>query len=293
MKARLVVVSICAAVMAAAILVPGALNAVFDGLDLALGWMGAFWAVTLVSAGVGVLFLLAFPHVSWQRGIVLVKDRIKFNLLAIRIFQDDLPTVLKSTGLTLAWNFAYIGLNLLPMAVMAGPFMVVWFQLNALYAFDPVKEGAKQLHAVELSAGVDPSEVEVRAPAGLEILDRTHVADAKEPVLLLHVRAAAAGRHQLTLAYRGEEVTKEYAVAERGRRLAPMRTSEPISRLDPVAWFGEPVLPDSSFLRAISVDYPDRPFGFMDGGDVSIMIWFVLVSLAVGFGLKGAFGVEI
>ena len=72
-----------------------------------------------------------------------MKDRIKFNLLGIRIFQDDLPTVMKSTGGTLGWNFAYLGMNLLPMVFLAAPFMAVWFQLNALYAFDSLKVGAE------------------------------------------------------------------------------------------------------------------------------------------------------
>jgi hypothetical protein len=296
-KARFVVLAVCAAILAAGVTVPSALNALFDGLDFALGWMGAFWVVTLVSAGAGVLFLLAFPHVSWQRGIVLVKDRIKFNLLAIRIFQDDLPNVLKSTGLTLGWNFAYLGLNLLPMAALAGPFMVVWFQLNALYAFDPLAVGDKQILAVELRPGTAAERVEVRAPPGLEILRTAVHADPKEPRLLVELRAAAAGRHALVLAHGGEEIAKEVPVGERGRRLSPMRSSSPLSwfaaQKDPVVWFGEPVLPDSSFLRAIHVELPPRPFGFMDGGEISIMIWFIVVTLAVGFGLKGVFGVEL
>jgi hypothetical protein len=296
-KGRLVVVSICAALVAVGILIPSALNAVFDALDLAFGWMGAFWTVTLVSAGVGVLFILAFPHVSWQRGIVLVKDRIKWNLLSIRLFQDDLLIVLKSTAGTLLWNFAYIGLNLLPMAVLAAPFMIVWFQLNALYAFDPLPPGAKRLVEVELAAGVDPAMIQVTAPEGVEVLRTVRVADPKEPRLLLDLRADAPGRHELTLTSGGDTVAKSFEVGERGRRLARLRTSEPFSRFaaaqDPIMFFGESVLPADSFVRAISVAYPAKPLGFLAGGEISIMIWFVVVSLVVGFGLKGVFGVEI
>ena len=289
--------SICAALVAVGALFPAAVNAVFDGLDLALGWMGPFMMVTLVSAGVGVLFILAFPHVSWQGGIVMVKDRIKFNLLAIRLFQDDLGMVLKSTGLTLAWNFAYIGLNLIPMVVLAAPFMIVWFQLNALYAYDPLPVGSKQLVTVELAAGTDPTQVEFTAPAGVSLGRRVNLADAKEPLIHLELRADVAGRHELGLVHQGLTVTKGFDVAERGRRLAVMRTSEPLSRFaaaqDPIVWFGEPALPGDSFLRAIRVVYPPKPLGFLDGGEISIMIWFVLVSMAFGFGLKGVFGVEI
>lgn len=297
MKGRLIVVSVCAALVAAGVLVPAALNAVFDALDVGLGWMGPFWAVTIVSAVVGVLFILAFPHVSWQAGIVNVKGRIKYNLLGIRIFQDHLPTVLKSTGGTLGWNFAYIGLNLLPMLVLAAPFMIVWFQLNALYAFDPLPQGAKRLVEVELAEGIHPQDVQVTAPEGIVLTRAVRVDDAAAPRLLLNLEARAAGRNVLSLTHAGATVTKDVDVAERGRRLARLRTSEPVGRFlhaeDPMVWFGEPALPKDSFVRAITVEYPVKPLGFLDGGEISIMIWFVVVSLVVGFGLKGVFGVEI
>ena len=303
MKGRLVVVGVCAALVAAGILFPAALNALFGLLDLAFGWAGPFWAVTIVSALTGVLFILAFPHVSWQGGIAAVKDRIKWNLLGIRIFQDDLPTVLKSTAGTLGWNFAYIGLNVLPMAVLAAPFMVVWFQLNALYAFDPLPEGSKQRVEVELAPGVHPQDVSLGLPAGVELLRMVNEDDAAEPCILLELRAAAPGAHELTFSRGADRVAKGFAVGARGGevrpegRLARLRTSEPLARFfameDPVVWFGEPVLPADSFVRAVTVDYPPRPLGFLDGGEISIMIWFVVVSLAVGFGLKGALGVQI
>ncbi len=297
MKGRLIVVLASAALVALGLFAPSALNAIFNVVDMALGWAGPFWAVTVLSAVVGVLFIMAFPHVSSQNGIKAVKGRIKYNLLAIRIFQDDLPTVLKSTGGTLGWNFAYIGLNLLPMVVLAAPFMVVWFQLNALYAFDPLPAGAQRLVIAELSVGSDPTQVQIEAPSGLTLLRTVRLADSKEPRLLIQVRADQPGRHVLTLRSGAETVTKEIAVGERGRRLAAMRTSEPLSRFaaaqDPIVWFGEPVLPSTSFVRAVHVDYPPMPLGFLDGGEISIMIWFVVVSLIVGFGLKGVFGVEI
>lgn len=303
MKARIVVIAVCAALVAVGWAVPSVLNALFDVFDLALGWAGGFVVVTVVSALVGVLFLLAFPHVSSQRGIKAVKNRIKHNLLAIRIFQDDLPTVAKSTGGSFLWNLAYLGLNLLPMLVLAAPFMVVWFQLNALYAFQPLEPGVTQMVVAEFAAGTRPQDVEVAvvdasgAPLALATA-RVNLDDDAAPRLLLRFTPQAVGDHELVLTSGGEEVRKTLAVGETShRRLARMRTSEPLARFaaaeDPIVYFGEPPLPAGSFVRAVTVDYPPAPLGFLGGGEIDVMIVFVLVSLAVGFGLKGAFGVEI
>ena len=298
MKGRLVVIAVCAALCAVAWALPSAVNALFDLFDLALGWAGGFAVVTVVSAGVGILFLLAFPHVSSQRGIKAVKDRIKHNLLAIRVFQDDLPTVAKSTGRMFLWNFAYIGLNLLPMVVLAAPFMIVWFQLNALYAYAPLRTGVEQVVVAELTPGTAPHEVRIDLPDAVGPVQRVDIADPSAPRILLRLRPEQAGDHELGLALGGATVTKTLAVgASEHRRLSRVRTAEPFARFaaaqDPIVLFGEPPLPADSFVRAVTVDYPPAPLGFLDGGEISVMIWFVVVSLAVGFGLKGAFGVEI
>lgn len=297
MRNRLLVIGICAVLVAVAWLAPSILNMVFDAFDMALGWAGPFVVVTLVSALVGILFILAFPHVSSQNGIKSVKDKIKFNLLSIRLFQDDLPTVFKSTGKTLAWNLGYLGLNILPMIVLAAPFMIVWFQLNALYAYQPLESGKEQMVVVELREQVDPKGVELQLPAGVELVQRVDIADPADPRILLRMTPSADGAHELVFQQGGESVTKTMEVGTSPRRLARLTTATPLTHFagakDPIVYFGDPVLPANSFLQTITVDYAAAPLGFMDGGEISIMLWFVVISMAVGFGLKGFFGVEI
>lgn len=303
MKARLIVIAICAALVAVGYAMPSVLNALFNVFDMAFGWAGGFVVVTLISGLVGILFLLAFPHVSSQKGIVAVKDKIKSKLLAIRIFQDDIRTVTKSTGTMFLWNFGYLGLNMLPMVVLAAPFMVVWFQLNALYAFDPLEAGVERMVVAEFSVGTSPQDVEVTVvdAEGNELpfaMTRVNLDDARAPRMILSFTPEVEGDHELVLTSGGESVHKTMAVGETShRRLARIRTSEPLARFaaaeDPMVYFGEPVIPAGSFVRAVTVDYPPASLGFLAGGEIDIMILFVLVSLVVGFALKGAFGVEI
>ena len=269
----------------------------FNAFDMALGWAGSFVVVTVVSGLVGILFLLAFPHVSSQAGIVAVKDRIKFNLLAIRLFPDDLKNVLSSTAKTLSWNFAYIGLNLLPMVVLAAPFMIVWFQLNSLYAFQPVEAGQQQTVVVELHAGVHPQDIILKLGDDIVLDQRVNLDDSSSPIMLLKVTPAADGSLPISLTHEDDSVTKNLEVGTDPQRLARMRTSQPLAEFaaahDPIVYFGDPVLPSDSFLQSITIDYQPATLGFMGGGEIDIMIWFVVVSMAVGFALKGAFGVEI
>jgi hypothetical protein len=302
MKNTVLVVALCAAVTALMVFAPAVLNAVFDGLDLALGWMGPFWVVTLVSAVVGVLFIMAFPHISWQGGIVSFKDRGKYNLLAIRLFQDNIGSVGRSTRGTLGWNLGYLGLNIVPMVFMALPFMAVWFQFNSLYAFDPLPVGAQQVVVAQLEDGTDPAAVEVVVPEGAGwsmVGEPVRIAGGKGE-RFLHFTLSADAPGEYDIVYRhdgGEEVTKKVAIGEKSGRITPVRTADPwgmfFSTKDPILYFGEGVLPAASFLQTVYLEYPTAPLGPFEGGEITIMLIFVLVSMAFGFGLKGFFGVEI
>ena len=293
MIGKLIVIAICAALAGVSYFAPWILNSVFDLLDLGLGWMGPFMMVTLISAVTGVLFILAFPHVSAQGAIVAVKDRIKYNLLGIRIFQDDMPTVGKGVLGSMGWNFGYIGLNILPMIVLAAPFMVIWFQLNALYAYKPLDVGDKFQIVAEFREGIAANEVEVQLPAGLDLIERGNTRDK----VVLVVEADAQGSQDLLFLHEGQEVNKVVEVGTDPRRLARLKTSDPfgnfVAQKDPILFFGDEVLQASSFVKTITVPYSNAALGFMDGGEISIMLWFVVVSMVVGFGLKGVFGVEI
>ncbi len=293
MLGALVVLAVSAFFILVTLGSPGVLNVLFDGLDLALGWAGPLVAVTVVSAITGVLFIAAFPHISAQGWIVAVKDRIKHNLLGIRIFQDDLPTVARGVGGSLSWNCVYLGLNLLPMVVMAGPFMVVWFQLNALYAYDPVAQGEEMVVVADLAPGVPAAEIAIVLPPHAELLQRVNMVGK----VALRLGAVKEGQGNLRFAFKGQEISKSFHVGSAPRRLARIRSADPwggfFAARDPILYFGEPVLAADSFLVQVQVPYPTRPLGPFPGGEIPIMVLFVLVSLAVGFGLKGVFGVEI
>lgn len=298
MRGTAIVVAIAALIVLVSVFAPAIPNALFDGIDLALGWLGSFWVVVLVSALTGVLFILAFPHVSAQSWIKKVKDRIKYNLLSIRIYQDNLGSVMKSTAGTLGWNFAYLAMNLIPMVVLAAPFMVIWFQLNSLYAFRPLQPGDERLVVVDLKPGTDPAAVQLAAPAGgWKLLQGPVPLPDREPKLLFTLAAEETGSYALQLSHGGETVTKQLEIGTDPRRLARVRTSAPLALFaagqDPIVYFGEQVLPKESFVRTVQIEYPHAPLGPFGGGEITIMLVFVVVSLIVGFGLKGVFGVEI
>ncbi|MCH2112286.1 MAG: hypothetical protein MK213_05450 [Planctomycetes bacterium] len=293
MRGTLTVILVCAAISFVGIYAPAVMTGLFDGLDAALGWAGPFTVVTLVSALTGLLFIMALPHVSPQVGIVAVKDKIKHHLLSIRIFQDDLPTVGRGVAGALSWNLVYLVLNLLPMIVLAVPFMLVWFQLNSLYAFTGFQEGERTIVVAEVAKDVSPAEIKLSLPEGNRLVNRVNMTDK----FAFTVEAGGQGSSALRFEHAGSTETKPWVVQEDPHRLARIRTADPWADFtgarDPMMVFGDPRLSSASFLTAVWVEFPTAPLGPFEGGEITIMLIFILVSIGVAFGLKNKFGVEI
>jgi hypothetical protein len=66
---------------------------VFDVLLTPFELLGVELSLILISGLFGIVALLVFKQISWQKGIKGVKDKIKGDMIDIRIYQDDLGVV--------------------------------------------------------------------------------------------------------------------------------------------------------------------------------------------------------
>ncbi|MEL6906100.1 MAG: hypothetical protein AAFP22_11875, partial [Planctomycetota bacterium] len=114
-----------------------AVTTLFDVLLTPLEAIGDEFALIVVSGVFGVLALVIFKQISWQKGIKATKDKIKAHLIEIRIYQDDLGVVAKAIGKILLRNLQYVTLNFGPFIPLAVPFAFVAAQLVVRYGFEP------------------------------------------------------------------------------------------------------------------------------------------------------------
>jgi hypothetical protein len=141
------------------------LTTIFDVLTWPLSWMPPLAGLVILSVLTGILFLLVFPHVSNQGAIKRTKDAIKARLLEIRLFKDDLMLVLRATGRILVSNGLYLWHNLRAMVILLVPFCLILFQLNARYAYGPLKVGDRTLLTARFKPGTPLQDVRLDLPA--------------------------------------------------------------------------------------------------------------------------------
>src|SRR5260370_42586062 len=91
--------------------------------------------VVVLSVVVGLLMVIVFRYTSDQKAIRMAKDHLKPHLLAVRLFQDQLPVVLSSYWRFIQSTSRYLQLSFTPLLYVIVPFrlLVVVMDLHAGY----------------------------------------------------------------------------------------------------------------------------------------------------------------
>lgn len=277
---------------------------VFDLLLTPFEALGIEWAIILVSGIFGILALVAFKHISYQRGIKGTKDRIKGHMIEIRLYQDDLGTVSKAIGKVLLRNLQYLALNFGPFIPLAIPFVFVLAQLVVRYSFDPipitadpsaVMAGRGTLVRVEFTDGHarDAEGLEIRYPEGVvpvsPLVPVESLGEAYQEVVV-----TAPGVHELELLLPGQDpVRKRLVAGQRGqvRWMQPERVSGVLSA---ALWPAEERIDGSSPIARIAFTYPESDLGWLPGsGVLGVLLVFLVASMAFGFAMLKPLGVTI
>ncbi|MHC4177961.1 MAG: hypothetical protein ACYSWU_10660, partial [Planctomycetota bacterium] len=99
----------------------------------------------VLSAAAGVIMAVTFRYASNQRALRRVANRSRAQVLAIKLFKDDLRTMFSSLGRLLRYTLLRLLHSLPPMLVMLVPFVLLLAQLALRYECRPLAVGE---HAV-------------------------------------------------------------------------------------------------------------------------------------------------
>jgi hypothetical protein len=264
-------------------------SAIFDVLLTPFGHEHALFDMLVWPSLMGVIAILIYKLVSNQSALARVKSQISMRLLEIRLFSHDIVQVLKSTGTILGKNVFYLGNHMLPMLVMLGPFVVILAQLVANYGYDPSPRGSVELLHVRLDpeSGLASRDVALELPDGIA-LEAPPVQTADHQVFW-RLRAEEPGDHVLSLTVGNDVFEKAWAVGGEPRKVPVKR----LRGIEAILYPGEAALPADGPLLSIELDVHPRELGPLPAGELGIVLWVLVLSLAAGFAVKGLFGVTI
>jgi hypothetical protein len=233
--------------------------------------------------------VVVFGYTSDQKAIRSTKDKLKAHLLAVRLFQDQLPVVLRSYGRILRGTVTYLRLAFKPLLFVIIPITLLIVQLDRCLGLVPFRAGEAFLVTAQMSNANSLDEVSIKLSSEIApSAPAVHVPASNQVVW--RVVAEKDGRYDIDIGISGQTFSKRIVVSPALARLSPVRLRG--HWLERLFVSAEPALPESSPVESIAVNYSDRSihFAWLDWN----WIWlFFVLSLVAGFVFKEILGIEI
>ena len=247
--------------------------------------------VLAISIVVGLLMVIVFRYTSDQKAIGRAKDRLKAHLLAVRLFQDQLPVVMRAYLQILRGTGSYLRLAFTPFLIAILPITFVIIQLDRYFGWTPLQPAQTFLVEARVQDSTVMNEASLQLPPELSSsAPAVHVARNKDNQVVWRVVAERVGQYEIHIAAAGQTVSKQVVVAPGLARISPVRLRG--SFWERIFTSGEPALADNSPVQSIAINYPPRVIGFA-WMEWNWIVLFFVVSLIAGFIFKSALGIQV
>ncbi len=242
-----------------------------------------------ISLVIGLVMVVVFRYTSDQKAIRVAKDHLKAHLLALRLFQDQIPVVLRSYGRILLATGRYLRLAFMPLLFVIVPLTFLIVQLDRYLGLTPLEAGHPFLVSARVADATTLNEASLQLPDGLvTTAPAVHVPAENE--IVWRVVASREGDYEVNVQASAQTFSKRVVVGSGLPRLSPVRLRGRF--WERLFYSAEAALPKNSLIEAISVQYPARDIAFAGFEWNWIWLFFVL-SLAAGFLFKSILGIEI
>ncbi len=267
-----------------------ALTPIFDLVCWPFLALPPIWAMTAISLVSGIVMVWIFGKVSDQKTIKQVRERIRGNLIGVRLFQSDIGVVLQLQRRIFGDTFSYMRYALVPMVVLLVPVVLIMTQLNLRFAARPLEPGESALiKAYVRDAGVLDGEVGLEVPDGMTVeTAAVRIPSARE--VAWRVRVETGGGHRMRVRVGGRVLETQLIAGDQWGAVPQRRTGR--GMWDTLLYPGQPPIPSDHPVEAVDIIYPPLELGVL-GWSLNWLVAFFVLSLAFGFAFKGALGVEV
>jgi hypothetical protein len=233
------------------------------------GWLSN----TIISAVTGLFLLVIFKYTSNQRAIGKVREDIKANILALKLFKDSISVTLHAEARVFKGAFLLLFHAIPPMLVMILPVSLLLAQMSLWYQSRPLLLGEVVVMTVKLNDNIKGNWPTVNIkPTSLAEVTVGPVRILSRREICWEIKALENGKHIITLDINGHQIEKELANGDGFMRVSSTR---PASN-----WAGilvnpaeEPFAPDS-IVQSVTIDYPKR-LSKTSGADWWLIYFFI------------------
>ncbi len=250
------------------------------------GWLSN----TVISAVMGVILLVLWKYTSNQDAIGRVKDNIKANMLALRLFKDSISVTLQAQGRAFKGAGGLLFHAIRPLLVVIVPICLIMAQMALWYQARPLLPGEEALVTMQLNGDIESAWPDVSIasmPAADITIDQTRAFSNRQ--IYWKIKARENGLNNIVFQVDGQQVEKELAIGEGFMRVSLQRPGW--HWLDILENPSEKPFGPDSIVQSISVKYPSRLS--LTSGTNWWIAYFFAASMVFGFIFKPFLKVKI
>jgi hypothetical protein len=239
----------------------------------------------VVSAVLGVVMAVVFRFTSPQQRLRRVADLSRAEVLAIKLFKDEPRVMFAALGRLLRYSALRLWYSVPPVAVMLIPFTLVLTHLALWYEHRPLIVGESAVLEMQLakSAWIVHRDASLTAPLAIAV-ETEPLHDEHAHAINWRIRAIEPTASEFSWQLGEERVDKQIVIAA-VNSFSPVSVSRPGSSWwDRMLYPGEPALENSSSVRGIDINYPQRStpiFGWDVPWWATLLVVSILSALAV------------
>ncbi|HUB03187.1 MAG TPA: hypothetical protein VL983_10890 [Terriglobales bacterium] len=253
--------------------------------------MSPLLVVVALSVVVGFVMVVLFGYTSDQKAIARAKDQLKAQLLAVRLYRDQLDVVMGSYGKVLRGTGRYLKLAFKPLLYVIIPITILIVQLDRSLGLKALAVDTPFLLTVRANSPDAMNNISIDLPSEIKA-DAPPVHVAAENEVVWRLLASKQGSYEIKILADGQSASKTVRISSALARLSPVRLRDHF--WERMFLSGEPALPANAGIESISVDYPERNIALGIAGYEINWIWlFFILSMIAGFVFKELLGIQI
>ena len=248
--------------------------------------------ILILAVVLGAGSLLVFKWTSNQEKIRAAKAPMKAHLLGVLLFRHDLRQVFRSLGMALLLSLANLRFMLVPMAVMIGPLVLIFVQMEFRLGSKGLAPDASTVLRVHMREDASLDDVTLGVPVGVVVeTPGVRVTDPRNGLreVDFRIRGVTEGTHDLTVKAGAAEVVKTVTVNAGPTLLSPRKPEADF--LDSLLYPIEPPVPADGPVSSVELAYEVATYPFLgiDWAWGPLFLLFMVLSL---FLLKGPMGID-
>ncbi|MHC4457164.1 MAG: hypothetical protein ACYS0I_08740 [Planctomycetota bacterium] len=266
------------------------INAAAKVLFIPVKFVPGWLSNTIIAAVTGVILLIIFKYTSNQSAIGRIRDDIKANMLALKLFKDSMVVTLQAQGRVFRGAFLLFIYAIRPMLVMIVPVSLLLAQLGLWYQSRPLLPGEETVVTMKLNDNIEtPWPIVSLEPISTVEVTMDPVRAFSKHEIYWKIKANESGYQHIVFNIDQQQIEKELAVGDGFMRVSIQRPGWHASDILLHPW-ERPFGPDSA-VQSISIDYPNRLS--KTSGTGWWLIYFFIASMVFAFIFKPFLKVKI